>query len=209
MRSLDPAAARVRAVELAKQPERAILGITGAPAAGKSTYAERLVAELIADGLKIALVPMDGYHLAQSALEALGLAEVKGAPHTFDAAGFVALIRRLKQREGTVWAPRFDRQLEDSIAASIGVGPEIDLIVTEGNYLLLDQEPWTTGRELIDEVWYIELSEEVRHARLEARHRHFGRSPEEAHKRTYGSDERNAELIASTRTGADAVLHLS
>lgn len=209
MRSLDPAAARVRAVELAERPERAILGITGAPAAGKSTYAERLVAELGADGLKVALVPMDGYHLAQSALESLGLADVKGAPHTFDAAGFVALLRRLREREDAVWAPRFDRQLEDSIAASIGVGPEIDLIVTEGNYLLLDQEPWATGRQLIDEVWYIELSEEVRHSRLEARHRQFGRSPEEAHERTYGSDERNAELIASTRPRADAVLQLS
>ncbi len=209
MRSLDPAAARVRAVELAERPERAILGITGAPAAGKSTYAERLVAELIADGLEVALVPMDGYHLAQSALESLGLADVKGAPHTFDAAGFVALLRRLREREDTVWAPRFDRQLEDSIAATIGVGPEIDLIVTEGNYLLLDQEPWATGRELIDEVWYIDLSDDVRHARLEARHRHFGRSPEEAHARTYGSDERNAELIASTKPTADAVLNLS
>ena len=209
MRSFDPAAARVRAVELAEQPERAILGITGAPAAGKSTYAERLVAKLIADGLKVALVPMDGYHLAQSALEALGLADVKGAPHTFDAGGFVALLRRLKLREETVWAPRFDRQLEDSIAASIGVDPEIDLIVTEGNYLLLDQEPWATGRQLIDEVWYIELSEDLRHARLEARHRHFGRTPEEAHERTYGSDERNAQLIASTKPAADAILHLS
>jgi pantothenate kinase len=209
MRSLDPAAARERAVELAKRPERAILGITGAPAAGKSTYAERLVEELIADGFKVALVPMDGYHLAQSALEALGLADVKGAPHTFDAGGFVALLQRLGQREGTVWAPRFDRELEDSIAASIGVGPEIDLIVTEGNYLLLDQEPWATGRQLLDEVWYIDLSEDVRHARLEARHRRFGRSAEEAHERTYGSDEHNAQLIASTKPTADAVLHLS
>jgi pantothenate kinase len=208
MRSLDPAAARVRAVELAERPERAILGITGAPAAGKSTYAERLVAELIADGLKVALVPMDGYHLAQSALEALGLADVKGAPHTFDAGGFVALLRRLRSRDGTVWAPRFDRRLEDSIAASIGVGPEVDLIVTEGNYLLLDQEPWATGRQLIDEVWYIDLPDDVRRARLEARHRRFGRSPAEAHERTYGSDEHNAHLIAATKPAADAVLHL-
>ncbi|GAB3810124.1 nucleoside/nucleotide kinase family protein [Kribbella italica] len=209
MRSLDPAAARERAAELATRPERAVLGITGAPAAGKSTYAERLVAELIADGLKVASLPMDGYHLAQSALDTLGLASVKGAPHTFDAAGFVALLRRLHERDGTVWAPRFDRELEDSIAASIEIGPEIDLIVTEGNYLLLDQEPWATGRQLLDEVWYIDLPEDVRHARLEARHRRFGRSSEEAHDRTYGSDERNAELIASTRPSADAVLHLS
>jgi pantothenate kinase len=209
MRSLDPVAARERAAELAKRPERAILGITGAPAAGKSTYAERLVEQLVAEGHRVALVPMDGYHLAQSALEALGWADVKGAPHTFDAGGFVALLRRLKDRDGTVWAPRFDRELEDSIAATIGVGPEVDLVVTEGNYLLLDQEPWATGRQLLDEVWYIDLSEDVRHARLEARHRRFGRSPEEAHERTYGSDERNARLIASTKPAADAILRLA
>jgi pantothenate kinase len=209
MRSLDPIAARERAVELAKRPERAILGITGAPAAGKSTYAERLVEELGAEGHRVVLVPMDGYHLAQSALEALGLADVKGAPHTFDAGGFVALLQRLKDRDGTVWAPRFDRELEDSIAATIGVGPEVDLVVTEGNYLLLEQEPWATGRRLLDEVWYIDLSEDVRHARLEARHRRFGRSPEEARERTYGSDERNARLIASTKPAADAIVQLS
>ncbi|WP_432940157.1 nucleoside/nucleotide kinase family protein [Kribbella sp. CA-253562] len=208
MRSLDPAAARERAVELVKRPERAILGITGAPAAGKSTYAEGLVEELVAEGHRVALVPMDGYHLAQSALEALGLAEVKGAPQTFDAGGFVTLLRRLKERDETVWAPRFDRELEDSIAATIGVGPEVELVVTEGNYLLLEQEPWATGRRLLDEVWYIDLPEDVRHARLEARHRRFGRSPEEAHERTYGSDERNARLIASTKPAADAVLRL-
>ncbi|MEV6281532.1 nucleoside/nucleotide kinase family protein [Kribbella sp. NPDC051770] len=208
MRSLDPLAARHRAAELAASPERAILGITGAPAAGKSTYAEQLVADLSADGLNVALVPMDGFHLAQSALESLGLADVKGAPHTFDAAGFVALLQRLKNRDGTVWAPRFDRSLEDSIAASIGVTPEIDLVVTEGNYLLLPDDPWAAGRGLIDEVWYIDLPDAVRHSRLEARHRRFGRSPEEAHARTFGSDEQNAKLIAATKPSADAVLHL-
>lgn len=186
-----------------------MLGITGAPAAGKSTYAELLLADLVASGLRVALVPMDGYHLAQSALESLGLADVKGAPQTFDAGGFVALLGRLRQRDGgTVWAPRFDRELEDSIAASIGVDPEIDLVLTEGNYLLLDSEPWTTGRRLLDEVWYIDLADDVRRARLEARHRRFGRSPAEARARTYGSDESNAQLIASTKASADAVLDL-
>lgn len=202
--------ALTRAVKLATSGRRAILGITGAPAAGKSTYAEQLTAELIGLGHEVALVPMDGYHLAQAALEELGLAAVKGAPHTFDGYGFVALLERLKRSpEETIWAPRFDRELEDSIAASIPVVPEVSLVITEGNYLLLDSMPWATARELLDDVWYIDLSDDIRHERLEARHRRYGRSPAEAHERTFGSDEANARLIASTRSAADAILHLS
>lgn len=199
-----------RAVKLATSGRRAILGITGAPAAGKSTYAEQLTAELIGLGHQVALVPMDGYHLAQAALEELGLAAVKGAPQTFDGNGFVALLERVKRSaEETIWAPRFDRELEDSIAASIPVAPEVSLVITEGNYLLLDSMPWARARGLLDEVWYIDLSDDIRHERLEARHRRYGRSPAEAHERTFGSDEANARLIASTRSAADAILHLS
>lgn len=207
MRTLDSAAAYDRAVELATRGRRQILGITGAPAAGKSTYAEQLAAKLTADGHKVALVPMDGYHLAQSVLEHEGLADVKGAPHTFDGYGFVALLRRLKESpDEQIWAPRFDRGIEDSIAASIGIAPEVTLVLTEGNYLLLDEAPWSNVRSLLDQCWYVEVPEELRHARLEARHRAFGRSPEEAHERTYGSDERNARLIAATASAADAII---
>nr|WP_203590514.1 nucleoside/nucleotide kinase family protein [Streptomyces sp. SID13031] len=199
-----------RAVALATRGQRAILGITGAPAAGKSTYAEQLTAELVADGHQVVLLPMDGYHLAQSALEELGLAAVKGAPQTFDGYGFVALLKRLKDSpDETIWAPRFDRSIEDSIAASIPVRPETTLVVTEGNYLLFDQAPWATGRALLDECWYIDLDDNLRHERLEARHQRFGRSPEEAHARTYGSDEANAQLIAATKPNADAIITLT
>jgi len=199
-----------RAVALASRGRRAILGITGAPAAGKSTYAEQLTAELVADGHQVALVPMDGYHLAQVALEQLGLAAVKGAPQTFDGYGFVALLKRLKESpDETIWAPRFDRAIEDSIAASIPVPPETTLVVTEGNYLLFDQVPWATGRALLDECWYIDLEDDLRHERLEARHRRFGRSPQEAHERTYGTDEANAKLIAATKPSADAIISLT
>ncbi|MFI7063316.1 nucleoside/nucleotide kinase family protein [Kribbella sp. NPDC050124] len=210
MQRLDPAVAYERAVGLAARGRRAILGITGAPAAGKSTYAEQLTAKLVADGHKVALVPMDGYHLAQSVLEELGIADVKGAPHTFDGYGFVAMLSRLKQSaDEQIWAPRFDRGIEDSIAASIGIAPDVTLVVTEGNYLLLDQMPWTTIRTLLDQCWYVEVPEQLRHDRLEARHRQFGRSPEEAHARTYGTDEHNARLIAATASAADAIVQLS
>ncbi|WP_246486990.1 nucleoside/nucleotide kinase family protein [Kribbella qitaiheensis] len=143
------------------------------------------------------------------ALEELGLAAVKGAPQTFDGYGFAALLDRLKKSpEETIWAPRFDRELEDSIAASIPVAAEVSLVITEGNYLLLDSMPWATARSLLDEVWYVDLSEDLRRERLEARHRRYGRSVEEAHERTYGSDEANAQLIAATKPAADAILHL-
>ena len=209
MLTLDPAAAYDRAVALATRGQRSILGITGAPAAGKSTYAEQLTAKLTADGHKVALVPMDGYHLAQSVLEDLDLADVKGAPHTFDGYGFVALLRRLKEApDELIWAPVFDRSLEDSIAASIGIAPEVTLIITEGNYLLLDELPWATIRTLLDQCWYVEVPEQLRHDRLEARHRRYGRSAEEAHERTFGSDERNARLIAATASSADAIVQL-
>jgi pantothenate kinase len=207
VQTLDSVVAYRRAVELATRGRRQILGITGAPAAGKSTYAEQLAAQLDADGHKVALVPMDGYHLAQSVLEARGLADVKGAPHTFDGYGFVALLKRLKESpDEQIWAPRFDRSIEDSIAASIGVAPEVTLVLTEGNYLLLDDAPWSTVRTLLDQCWYVEVPEDLRHERLEARHRAFGRSPEEARDRTYGSDERNAHLIAATAPRADAII---
>ncbi|MGW7684893.1 nucleoside/nucleotide kinase family protein [Kribbella sp. NPDC054772] len=209
MQTLDSAAAYERAVALATRGRRQILGITGAPAAGKSTYAEQLAAKLTADGHKVALVPMDGYHLAQSVLDELGLTEVKGAPQTFDGFGFVALLNRLKESpDEQIWAPRFDRSIEDSIAASIGIAPEVTLVLTEGNYLLLDETPWSALRSLLDQCWYVEVPEALRHQRLEARHRLFGRSPEEAHARTFGSDERNAHLIAATASAADAIIHL-
>lgn len=196
-----------RATRLATSGRRAILGITGAPAAGKSTYAEELAAELETLGHKTALVPMDGYHLAQKALEDLGLASVKGAPQTFDGYGFVALLKRLKESpDETIWAPRFDRSIEDSIAASIGIEPDVTLVLTEGNYLLFDQMPWATGRKLLDECWYIDLDDDLRHERLEARHRRYGRTSEEAHERTFGSDETNAQLIAATKSRADAII---
>jgi pantothenate kinase len=209
MRTLDPAAGYDLAADLAERGRRQLLGITGAPAAGKSTYAEQLATKLTADGHKVALVPMDGFHLAQSVLDELGLADVKGAPHTFDGYGFVALLRRLKESpDEEIWAPRFDRAIEDSIAASIGVAPEVTLVITEGNYLLFDEAPWATVRTLLDQCLYVEVPDRLRHERLEARHRHFGRSAAEAHERTFGSDERNARLIAATSHSADAIVTL-
>jgi pantothenate kinase len=193
-----------RAQALADRPGRAILGITGPPAAGKSTLAERLVMEL---GAASAYVPLDGFHLAHQLLVENGTVERKGAPDTFDAAGYVALLRRLRDpAEGTVYAPRFDRDIEDSIANAIALPPDVPLVITEGNYLLLRSGPWAQVAGLLDEVWYVDLAEDTRLRRLIGRHMEFGRDSAEARDRATGSDQRNAVLVEASRDHASLVV---
>lgn len=195
-----------RARALAARPGRAILGITGPPAAGKSTLAERLRDEL---GAAAAYVPLDGFHLAHELLTERGLVDRKGAPDTFDAAGYVALLRRLRDPgEGIVYAPRFDRSIEDSLANAIPVPPDVPLVITEGNYLLLRSGPWAQVPALLDEVWYIDIGEETRLRRLIGRHMEFGRDAAEARERATGSDQRNAALIEASREHASLVVSL-
>lgn len=204
---LDDVAAVTLATGLAGAGRRALLGVAGPPGSGKSTYAAWLVQQVRARGVGVALVPMDGFHLAHDVLTASGEVVVKGAPHTFDAAGYAHLLGRLRDGgSDTVWAPRFDRDLEDAIAGSIAVGPDVALVVTEGNYLLLDTGPWSQVRPQLDACWYVETPDEVRRSRLAARHRAHGRSEAEAWERTMGSDEANARLVATTRDRADALV---
>jgi len=196
-----------RAATLARRPGRAVLGITGPPGVGKSTLAERLVTELAGDA---AYLPMDGFHLAHRVLADLGRVDRKGAPDTFDAAGYVAVLRRLRDpREGYVYAPRFARDIEDSIAGAIPVGPSVPLVITEGNYLLLPDGPWAQVRPLLDEVWYLDLPEPARLQRLVDRHMAFGRDAAQARARATGSDQRNATLIEASRNRADLVVALA
>jgi pantothenate kinase len=200
--SLDEVVARAR--RLIAAGERRLLGVTGPPGAGKSTLAERLVAELGADAVT---VPMDGFHLAGSELDRLGLADRKGAPETFDGAGFVALLRRLRESRGeTVYAPEFRREIEEPIAGAIPVPGDVPLVITEGNYLLLDHEPWAAVRPLLDEVWFVAPPEEDRLAWLTARHALHGKDPEAAFRWARGPDQANALLVAATQDRADLVL---
>ena len=188
---------------------RRLLGITGSPGAGKSTLAQRLVAAAVgrADLPAPAYVPMDGFHLANVELARLGRAERKGAPDTFDAAGYVALLRRLRQETWrTVWAPAFDRSLEEPVAGAIPVEPSVTLVVTEGNYLLLDEPPWDEVAALLDETWYLEVPDEVRVPRLVERHRAFGKDERAAREWALGSDEANARRVAASRHRASRVL---
>ncbi|MGO4635232.1 nucleoside/nucleotide kinase family protein [Streptomyces sp. 2RAF24] len=201
--ALDRLAERARA--LADAGGRRVLGIAGPPGAGKSTLAARLAARL--DGRAV-LVPMDGFHLAQAELERLGRAGRKGAPDTFDAAGYAALLRRLRAAElgTTVYAPAFDRSLEEPVAGSIAVPPELPLVITEGNYLLHDEGPWAAVLPLLDEAWYLDLDARHRVPRLVARHVRFGKDEEHARRWVADSDEANARLVERGRGRAHLVV---
>lgn len=198
---LPPRAAIERAGRLAEGATRAVLGITGPPGAGKSTLAEQ-VCSAVSGAL---LVPMDGFHLAQAVLHASGLADRKGAPETFDRAGYVALLRRVTEQRPSdppIYAPTFRRDIEEPIAGAIAVPASCPLVVTEGNYLL----HWPEVHPLLDEVWWVDLDEETRIERLVARHIRFGRSPAEARTWVTRSDEANARLVTPGRDGADVVV---
>jgi pantothenate kinase len=194
-----------RAARLAVQGERHLLGITGPPGAGKSTLASRLVAAL---GDRAVYVGMDGFHYAQVELNRLGRAERKGAPDTFDAAGYVHLLARLRAHDPdeVVYAPEFRREIEEPIACAVAVPPATPLVITEGNYLLLPDPPWSRVRSLLDEVWFLAPDEEIRRQWLIDRHRAFGRTLEAARERTLGSDERNAQRVNPTAQSSDLVL---
>ncbi|MFG1950160.1 nucleoside/nucleotide kinase family protein [Micromonospora sp. NPDC048830] len=196
-----------RARALATAGPRQLLGIAGTPGAGKSTLAERVVAAV---GPAARLVPMDGFHLAQAELCRLGRDARKGAVDTFDVVGYVALLRRLHQPEPTsVWAPEFRRDIEEPVAGAIEVPPEVRLVVTEGNYLLLAEYPWDEVRPLLHEAWFLDLDDDLRRRRLTARHEAHGRSPEQARAWALGSDEANATLVAGTADRADLVVRLA
>ncbi len=196
-----------RARSLAAPGARRLLGIAGPPGAGKSTLAASLVEAL---GPRAALVGLDGFHLANAELVRLGRRDRKGAPDTFDAFGYLALLRRLLERPTeVVYAPRYTRELEEPIAGAVPVPPEVDLIVTEGNYLLLDNRPWRFLRDLLAETWYLDLDDATRVERLVARHVRFGKTPAEAAAWVSRSDEANARLVAATRAHADLVVRLS
>jgi pantothenate kinase len=199
-----------RARALAAGPGRGVLGITGSPGAGKSTLAAALLKELGATGgslagpsVGVAHVPMDGFHLADVALTALGRLDAKGAPDTFDDGGYVALLRRLRaDTEDVIYAPMFERDLEQPLAGAIAVPRSARLVLTEGNYLL----HWPDVHALLDEVWFCDPDPAVRTARLVARHVAFGKEADRAASWVGAVDVPNSELVEATRDRADLIV---
>jgi pantothenate kinase len=199
-----PPAALARVRELLQRGGRRLLGLVGPPGAGKSTLAIALQ-QAFAEESQV--VPMDGFHLANVELQRLGRAGRKGAPDTFDSAGYAALLQRLREQrdDEIVYAPEFRRQIEEPIAGTIAVLPRTRLVITEGNYLLLDDGAWSGVAALLDDVWYVDVADALRTDRLLRRHEQFGRSADAARAWVRGTDEPNARLIAASRARASWV----
>jgi len=192
---------------------RVLVGIAGAPGAGKSTLAEALVAEFAAtspeDRTRVpaaVAVPMDGFHLSNVELARLGVANRKGAPETFDGAGYVHLLRRIRAEEDVVYAPAYSRLVHESIGGVIPVHRDTRLVITEGNYLLVPDPPWGAARELLDLAIYVEAPPRQRVAGLIRRQVSFGLSEPDALDWVYRSDEANARVVEASRRYADVVL---
>jgi pantothenate kinase len=205
--TVDVGALSAELSTLAASRPRTIIGICGAPGAGKSTLAELLVDAVNAAAASTAVaVGMDGFHLAKSVIVGDDRGSRRGAPDTFDAAGYAALLARLRTLEDDiVYAPEYRREIEDPVNAAIPVPRSVRLVVTEGNYLL--HPDWAAARAQLDEVWYLEAPDEsVRVEHLIARHVRFGKSPDRAQEHVLRSDESNASLVTSHREKADRVL---
>lgn len=198
-----------RVTQMLTTGERRVLGIVGAPGAGKSTLVDAIEAEF---GVQVIVVPMDGFHLSNRELHRLGRAARKGAPDTFDVAGFVHVLSRIRAQSSsnpdTVYAPIFARDIEEAIASSIAVLPDTPIVIVEGNYLLQSNGGWQHVSPLLDECWYVDVDADLRMARLIARHVQFGRTAEEATAWVTHTDEPNARLIESTKNLADWVMQL-
>lgn len=207
----EPAILAALAARLLARPvaTRVIVGICGAPGAGKSTLARLLADELntVEPGTAV-VVPMDGFHLAASVIAGDDRATRRGAPDTFDPDGYAALLQRLREDvEPVVYAPEYRREIEDPVAGAIPVPSQCRVVITEGNYLLHSEPAWRRARAWLDEVWFLEApSEELRVSRLIERHESFGKTHEHALAHVVEADERNARLVARHREGADLIL---
>lgn len=207
LKDVSEAVARIKDL-MDKSNKRIVIGIVGKPGAGKSTLTSQLISNLPKDSA--VLIPMDGYHLSNKQLAKLGISDRKGAFDTFDSDGFVKLLKSVnRESEKDIYFPIFYREIEESYAADGVVPANTKLVITEGNYLLLDRGGWEAVREELDEVWYIEVDDRLRLDRLTKRHQSYGRNYEEAFAWASGSDEKNAELVAKTRDKADVIVEIN
>ena len=205
--ALDTVTADIRTL-LDAGAARVLIGVTGAPGAGKSYFAAELLAAM-GDGLA-GYVPMDGFHLSNAQLHRLGRRDRKGAVDTFDVDGYVATLARVAQAYDVtdIYVPDFDRRLDDPVAAGGVVVAGERVVVTEGNYLGFEVDGWGPVRATLARLYYIDCPADVRRERLIQRHMAGGRSKQDAAAWADTVDEPNAQLIAATRGRCDRVFEL-
>ncbi len=185
----------------AAKAKRFIVAIAGPPGAGKSTLAEELCAVLPEHSAIV--VPMDGFHYDNVILEQRGLRSRKGAPETFDVAGFEHLLRRIRGGEPDIAIPVFDRNLELARAGAAIVGRDIKFVLAEGNYLLLDEAPWFGLAALFDLTVFIDVPRAELERRLLLRWHEHGRSDEDARSWVASNDLPNVDRVLEQRREAD------
>lgn len=197
------------AQDLLARPGRHVLAIGGAPGSGKSRLVERLLARLDDPPGRVAILPMDGFHYDDAVLHAMGRRPWKGAPDTFDLGGLDATLRRLRDpAEGAVAVPVFDRDLEVSRGSARIIGPEVKLILAEGNYLLLDRPGWRDLRAHFDLTVMIEVPEDELRRRLTRRWQRHGLGETEIAFKLHENDLPNGLLVTQASCAADLVLRV-
>jgi pantothenate kinase len=152
---------------------------------------------------------MDGFHLSNKQLKILGLSDVKGAPNTFDISGYIGLLKRIKSDlSKSIYFPIFYREIEESFAADGTIPVMTKVILTEGNYLLLNSGGWEVVATMLDEVWYVNIDDDLRLDRLTKRHQKFGKDADAAYAWARGTDEVNAKIVEATASKADYIINL-
>jgi pantothenate kinase len=201
---VSPDGREIAALVAALPRGRFLLGLAGAPGAGKTTLAGALAA-----AYRVPVLQMDGFHRPEGELRRMGRLDAKGAPDTFDAEAYAALLARVRAGGETVLAPAFHHDRPDPEPAAVTVPAEAGLVVTEGNYLLLDQPEWVAVRRQLHAVWQLLADDEVRVERLVHRHERSGKPPDVARAWVDRVDEPNARLVAAAAHRADLILDLS
>lgn len=189
---------RKRAIE----HERILVAVAGPPGSGKSTLAENLAERL---GPSAAVLPMDGFHLDNATLRQMDLFDRKGAPETFDASGFVALVRELRSNKDLFY-PTFDREADSTVPRGGQIGKQTNVVVVEGNYLLLDNPPWSELADLFDLTVSIDVDRDVLETRLIKRWLDHGLSEADAEARALSNDMRNVEFVTNNSRASDFVI---
>lgn len=191
-------------------PGRIAIGLAGGPGAGKSTLAAELV--IMLDAVhpgSAALVPMDGFHMRHAKLEAMGQADYKGAPHTFEGAAFVNFLHHLKTATEAVSGPGYSRKIEDVVDDAFTVVPEVRILIVEGNYLLLTDPPWAGVKPLLDYAVFVDVPRDLVEARLLKRHGEEGLFSEERNRaHIERNDLPNYDLVCLSQDRADVVISM-